>query len=57
MRRSVKMGLVGAAAVAGFGLAALVPASPASAHIGEPPAELVQVCLTIRPGVPFCIWI
>jgi hypothetical protein len=54
MRRGLKLGLAGTAAVAAFGVATMVPveASPATKSA---PTYLIRVCLTLGSGAPLCI--
>lgn len=57
MRRGLKLGLAGTAAIAAFGVATTVPtqATPATKTA---PTYLIRVCLTLsQSGPPLCIQI
>lgn len=56
MRRGLKLGLAGTAAIAAFGVATTVPTQAAPATKSAP-TYLLRLCLTLGTGSPLCIQI
>ena len=56
MRRGLKLGLAGGAAVAAFGVATIVPVEAAPATKSAP-TYLIRVCITLGTASPLCIQI
>ena len=56
MRRGLKLGLAGSAAIAAFGVATMVPVDAAPATKAAP-TYLVRVCITLGTAAPLCIQI
>jgi hypothetical protein len=56
MRRGLKLGLAGGAAVAAFGVTTMVPVEAAPATKSAP-TYLLRLCITLGSADPLCIQI